>query len=245
MKTEKLQKVLARAGLGSRRSLEQWIKDGRVQVDGETATLGDRVGEGASIVVDGKAIQTANRSMRTRVLFYNKPEGEICTRSDPGGRKTVFEQLPDLEEGRWISIGRLDINTSGLMLFTNNGELAHLLMHPSSEIEREYAVRVLGIVDRKILTTLKKGVKLEDGVSAFKSIHDAGGKGANHWYHVVLTQGKNRLVRRLWESQELKVSRLMRVRFGNIALPRNTPSGHCQDLKWIDIKRLESLARSS
>jgi 23S rRNA pseudouridine2605 synthase len=170
--------------------------------------------------------------------MYHKPEGQICTRHDPENRETVFQHLPKLRKGRWIMIGRLDINTSGLLLFTTDGELANRLMHPSSEIERQYAVRVLGKVDEEILARLKKGVKLEDGMAKFDIIMDAGGEGANHWYQVVIKEGRNREVRRLWESQGLTVSRLIRVRYGAIHLPKSLRLGMIQDLNVDEINLL-------
>ncbi len=219
MSGEKLQKVLARAGLGSRRQIERWIEEGRITIDGQPATLGARVTSDQALRVDGRSVSAHSFQAKPRLLIYHKPVGEVCTRSDPQGRPTVFEKLPKLRGARWINIGRLDYNTSGLLLFTTDGELANSLTHPSHEIEREYAVRVLGKVSDEMLARLKKGVMLEDGPAHFVSIVDAGGAGANHWYHVVLKEGRNREVRRLWEAVGIKVSRLMRVRFGPISLP--------------------------
>lgn len=219
--TEKLQKVLARAAIGSRREMERWIEEGRIKVNGRIAQLGDRVTETDKIFIDNKRIYTVPaEEKKTRVLIYHKPEGEICTRHDPEGRSSVFEKLPALRGERWILVGRLDINSSGLLLFTTNGELANRLMHPSRAIEREYAVRVLGEVDAATIQQLLVGVELEDGLAKFDRIAEAGGDGANHWYHVVLQEGRNREVRRLWESQGVRVSRLIRVRYGIITLPR-------------------------
>ncbi|MFU8797637.1 MAG: 23S rRNA pseudouridine(2605) synthase RluB [Gammaproteobacteria bacterium] len=234
--TEKLQKVLARAGLGSRRQIEGWIDEGRVSINGNVAKVGDRVDTTARIMVDGRPVRIhAADAVKRRVLLYHKPEGEICTRKDPEGRPTVFDSLPLIRGQRWLSIGRLDINTSGLLLFTNDGELAHHLMHPSYEIEREYAARILGKVDQAMLDRLRKGVQLEDGLAAFDEIHDAGGEGANHWYHVVLREGRNREVRRVWESQGVKVSRLIRVRYAHITLPRQLRAG-----KWMESPQAEA-----
>lgn len=228
---DKLQKVLAHAGLGSRREMERWIEEGRVSIDGKIVKLGARVQEHQTIRVDGNIVRAERRSPRQRTIIYNKPEGEICTRSDPQGRPTVFQALPRLRNGRWVSIGRLDVNTGGLMLFTTDGELANRLMHPSYEIEREYAVRVRGEVTPAKMQALKKGVMLDDGLAKFNSISDRGGEGQNHWYHVTLNEGRNREVRRMWESQSVMVSRLTRVRFGPITLPRSLRQG-----KWLDME---------
>jgi 23S rRNA pseudouridine2605 synthase len=212
--------VLARAGLGSRREIEEWIKEGRVTLNGATAKLGDRHKAGQRVTVNGRPIDLAARDDEpTRVLLYHKPTGEVVTRRDPEGRPVIFTQLPRPNRGRWIAIGRLDINTQGLLLVTTNGELANRLMHPSREIEREYAVRVLGPVDEAVLDRLRKGVDLEDGPARFETLVEAGGEGANRWFHVTLREGRNRIVRRLWESQGITVSRLMRVRFGPLELP--------------------------
>ena len=227
---EKLQKVLARAGIGSRRGMEQWITEGRITVDGKPAKLGDRVSPEQVIRIDGRALPRHGLTPKPRALVYHKPEGEVCTRADPEGRATVFENLPTLRNGRWIAIGRLDINSSGLLLFTNDGELANRLMHPSREIEREYAVRVLGTVTPEMLAQLRQGVSLEDGEAKFERIDDAGGSGANHWYHVVLREGRNREVRRMWEAVGAKVSRLIRVRYGPVVLPRLLRPKHTEDL---------------
>jgi 23S rRNA pseudouridine2605 synthase len=216
--SEKLQKVLANMGLASRRKVEEWIRAERIHVNGKIAELGCRISTKDIVMVDGERVNRVAPSDAPRLIAYHKPVGEICTRSDPQGRPTVFSRLPALAAGRWVSIGRLDVNTSGLMLFTDNGELAHRLMHPSSGYAREYAVRVFGEVTSAILDRLVEGVKLDDGDARFEEVVDSGGKGLNHWYHVVVMQGRNRLVRRLWESQGLKVSRLMRVRFGPVVL---------------------------
>lgn len=239
--SEKLQKVLARAGLGSRRHMETWIEEGRVLVNGRKATLGDRVEVEDKIKVDGEPV-IIDADQRMRVLAYNKPEGQICTRDDPEGRDTVFSALPKLDNGRWISIGRLDINTSGLLLFTNDGELANKLMHPSTRIERVYASRVLGEVDGDMLERLQAGVMLEDGEARFDSIIDAGGRGANHWYHVSIHEGRNREVRRIWEAVGIKVSRLMRIRFGPVAMPARIVGGAWQELDGGDRNKLYSAA---
>ena len=230
MDGERLQKVLAQAGVASRRQIESWIEQGRILVNGQVAKLGVRVSAEDKIVIDGKSFQQTKATQKTRVILYHKPIGEICTRHDPDGRETIFDHLPRLKHGRWIAIGRLDINTSGLLLLTTNGELANRLMHPSSEVEREYAVRVLGEVKHETLKVLTQGVLLEDGKAKFESILDSGGDGANHWYHVVLHEGRNREVRRLWEAVGCTVSRLSRVRFGPVSLPRSIRPGKWQDL---------------
>lgn len=238
--TEKLQKVLARAGFGSRREIESWISEGRISVNGKLATLGDRVSATDVIRVDGHVVSKTRleHSHRCRVLLYHKPVGEVTSRSDPEGRPSVFDNLPGLRNGRWIAVGRLDINTSGLLLFTNDGELANRLMHPSYTIEREYAVRVLGEVVPETLQQLREGVELDDGPARFNAIVDGGGEGANHWYHVTLDEGRNREVRRLWESQGVTVSRLIRVRYGPIAMPRRIRPGRWEELKGEELSLL-------
>ncbi len=227
---ERLQKVLANAGLASRREIEKWIEAGRIKVNGKIAILGTRVGGRDKIFVDDKAIYLNDEFVSHQTIAYHKPVGQICSRSDPEGRDTVFSHLPKLKKQRWISVGRLDINTSGLLLFTTDGELANKLMHPSSEIEREYAVRVLGEVDDGMIKKLTSGVKLNDGFAKFKSVREAGGEGANHWYHVILTEGKNREVRRLWEEIGVKVSRLIRIRFGAVKLNRTLQAGNTEEI---------------
>jgi 23S rRNA pseudouridine2605 synthase len=228
---DKLHKVLANQGLGARREIEDWIAAGRITVNGKLAQLGDRVSGKENIEIDGRLIKIRQgEDEAPRVLIYHKPEGEVCTRKDEEDRKTVFENLPVLRGKRWVLVGRLDINTSGLILLTTDGALANRLMHPSSEFEREYAVRILGEVDDEIRNNLLKGVMLEDGMASFKSMSTAGGEGANRWFHVVVSEGRNRLVRRLWESQNLVVSRLMRVRYGNVTLPKGLGRGKYKEL---------------
>lgn len=242
MQDEKLQKVLARSGLGSRREMERYISEGRVAVNGETAQLGDRVKEGDQVSVDGRNVSLVYSSdSPCRVLIYNKPIGEVCTRHDPEGRPTVFDNLPPLKVGRWIVIGRLDINTTGLLIFTTDGELANRMMHPSANIDREYAVRVLGDVNDQMLEHLKKGVLLEDGMANFSDVRFFDGEGANKWYHCVVMEGRNREVRRLWESQGLQVNRLKRVRFGPVFLPSDVKVGTWRELggKEINVLRDE------
>ena len=217
---ERLQKLLARLGFASRREIEGWITNGRITLNGRYAKLGDRYQPGDKLTVNGRQIDPERQGPEaTRVLIYHKPTGEVVTRRDPEGRTTIFTQLPKPERGRWIAIGRLDINTQGLLLVTTNGELANRLMHPSHEIEREYAVRVMGRIDDGMLKRLQEGVELEDGPARFETLRSAGGEGSNHWFHVTLKEGRNRIVRRLWESQGVMVSRLMRVRFAGIELP--------------------------
>ena len=236
---ERLQKVLARAGFGSRRQIENWIRDGKITVNGKLAELGISISDTDLVKLEGRSVSIAADTAHTaRTLIYHKPAGELTTRKDEAGRPTVFDHLPRLKNGRWITVGRLDFNTSGLLLVTTDGELAHRLMHPSWEIEREYAVRILGKVDEESLQRLQEGVVLEDGMASFASIHDAGGTGANHWYHVIVRDGRNREVRRLWESQTVKVSRLIRIRYGPVSLPRNVRAGHFQDLQQDEIKAL-------
>jgi 23S rRNA pseudouridine2605 synthase len=236
---EKLQKVLAREGVGSRREMERVISAGKVMVNGKVAQLGDRISVKDTVVVDGRRLKlTAPEDNPLRVLLYNKPEGEICSRSDPEGRKTVYERLPELKNERWISVGRLDFNTSGLLLFTNDGELANKLMHPSSMIDREYLVRVQGKVDDDMKARLREGVQLEDGVARFTDIVDGSGDGSNQWYYCVVLEGRNREVRRLWESQGVKVSRLKRVRYGNIFIPSHVRMGQWLELNYREIKEL-------
>ncbi len=242
--SEKLQKVLARAGLGSRRQMEVWIQEGKVSVNGQVASLGDRIELSDSVMVEGKKVRLASEQEQgCRVIFYNKPEGELCTRDDPEGRKTVFDRLPKIARGRWIVIGRLDINTTGLLLFTNDGELANRLMHPSYEIDREYAVRVFGEVTPEIEKRLLSGVQLEDGPAKFDDLVAVGGEGINRWYHVALKEGRNREVRRLWESQELTVSRLIRVRMGHVELPRNLPQGGWREMDTSEVNRLREMVQ--
>lgn len=220
---ERVQKVLAGAGLGSRRELEAMILEGRIKVNGDKAVLGQRVSDLDRIQIDGKVVPMS-RGVRggpqdIRLLLYNKPIGEICTRRDPDGRATAFDRLPRLKGRRWVAIGRLDLNTSGLLLFSDDGELANRLMHPSFGFEREYEVRVRGPVSDDVIAKFMTGCVLEDGPARFKRLERMGGEGANRWYRVVVTEGRNRLVRRLWESEGFAVSRLIRTRVGPFTLP--------------------------
>ena len=240
-KGQKLQKVLANLGLGSRREMERWIEEGRVTVDGSVATLGDRIRAGQSLRLDGKPLEV-EASEQTRVLLYHKPVREVCSRDDPQGRKTVFERLPKLKSGRWISVGRLDFNTSGVLLFTTDGGLANALMHPSNAIEREYLVRVMGRVDEPMLERLKDGIELDDGPARFSDIQEGGGDGINRFFYVVLMEGRNREVRRLWESQGTTVSRLKRVRYGEVFLPSKLKKGQWLELPQRDVDVIYQMA---
>jgi len=236
MSSERLQKLLSQAGLGSRREMERWIEQGFVYVNDRIATLGESATAEDKISVKGKVIQNPLKAVfKTRILIYNKPLGEISSRRDPHHQKTVFANLPNLKQGRWIQVGRLDLNTSGLLMFTNNGDLANQLMHPKHEIEREYAVRVHGQVSKEAIQNLLKGVKLEDGIAQFKHVTFEGGEGTNSWYHVVLTEGRNREVRRLWKSQGVEVSRLIRIRYGSIRMPRFLVRGQFTELSNTEV----------
>lgn len=239
---EKLQKVLARAGLGSRREMERWIERGRVAIEGKAARLGDRVRRGQRIEVDGKALE-AGEAAATRCLLYHKPVGEICSRRDPEGRRTVFDRLPRLSSGRWVAVGRLDYNTSGLLIFTTDGELANRLMHPAARIEREYLLRVRGEISDDKLKAMREGVVLDDGPARFTDIQPGAGDGLNRWFYVVLMEGRNREVRRLWESQGLQVSRLKRVRYGELFIPSKVKQGQWLELKGGEVAALYRMAR--
>jgi len=240
--SEKLQKVLARSGVGSRREMESWISAGRVTIDGKVATLGDRVLATQAVRVDGHPVKLAAETDQIcRVIAYHKPEGEICSRTDPEGRPTVFDRLPKMRGARWIAIGRLDINTSGLLLFTTDGELANRLMHPKFEVEREYAVRVFGEVTDAMIQKLRTGVELEDGKAAFKKIKASGGEGINKWFNVTLTEGRNREVRRMWESQGAVVNRLIRVRYGDLMLPKHLPAGGYTEYALEEVNYLRKI----
>ena len=236
---EKLQKVLAQAGLGSRRLMEEWISAGRISVNGEPASLGMRVVEGDLVKAERRTIRVGERDQVARVLLYHKPEGEIVSRDDPEKRSSVFDKLPKLRGQKWIAIGRLDFNTSGLLIFTTSGELANRLMHPRFEIEREYAVRVQGkMTEAQMDQALKHGVELEDGLVRFDKLHDEGGEGYNHWYRVMLKEGRNRVVRRTFDALGLPVSRLMRVRFGIISLPPRLKRGMTVELDKSDVAKM-------
>ncbi len=235
----RIHKYLAQIGKGSRREIEDWIRDGRIFLNGERAELGDQLEEGDELIVDNETIMVNElEDFEPKLLVYHKPVGEVCTRTDPEGRPTVFDRLPPLQGQRWVVMGRLDINTSGLLLFSTEGDFANRVMHPSSQIEREYAVRVYGQVGDNAIKALKEGVQLEDGLARFKRIEYRGGEGENHWYHVVLCEGKNREVRRMWETQGVQVSRLIRIRFGHLLLSRELRVGQTRLLNDHDMFQL-------
>ncbi|MBI5753370.1 MAG: pseudouridine synthase [Hydrogenophilales bacterium] len=241
--SERLHKLLAAAGVGSRREIEEWIRAGRITVNGEVATLGLSIETTDRIMIDKRPFRF-KRELKSglarppRVLIYNKPEGEIVSRDDPEGRTTVFQQLPRIKGAKWISVGRLDINSGGLLLFTTSGELANRLMHPSYEIEREYAVRVMGVLTKAQMQRLVDGVQLEDGIGKFDYIEDRGGEGSNHWYHVVLKEGHKREVRRIFQAGGFLVSRLLRVRYGSIRLPPRVKRGQLIELELPQVNAL-------
>ncbi len=238
---ERLQKVLANAGLGSRREIEGWISDGKIEVNGFPAKLGQRLQPGDTVKVNGRKVSARRLEPPAReVLLYNKPEGELVTRHDPEGRRTVFERLPKLKQGRWIPVGRLDINSSGLLLLTTDGELANRLMHPSRMVEREYAVRVMGEISEEQLERLVNGVELEDGPARFEEIVESGGEGINRWYHVVIMEGRRREVRRMWEAVGAKVSRLKRVRYASVILDSAVKVGRWRYLTPGEIDELQN-----
>ena len=245
MTKERIQKALARQGLGSRRQIERLIEQGEIKLNDKIAQIGDQVQAGDVVLHGGrKIIIKEGTNHPPKVIMYHKPEGEVCTHSDPEGRKTIFDHLPNIRHGRWVAVGRLDLNTSGLILLTDNGELANRLMHPSHSIEREYAVRILGEVTDNTLKQITRGVELDDGPARFEEVVDSGGHGANHWYHVMLTEGRNREVRRIWEAVGCKVSRLMRVRYGPIILNKSQRPGQSRELtdkKVIELAALVGL----
>ena len=237
-KPERLHKLLAQSGIGSRREMEELIAEGRVNVNGETAQVGQSASPGDRIKVNGKLVHLKFSNRLPRVIIYHKPEGEIVSRDDPEHRPTVFTSLPRMSGGRWVAVGRLDFNTSGLLLFTTSGDLANRLMHPRYNLVREYAVRVLGELPEGAKEQLLAGVELDDGVAQFATFEEAGGEGANRWYRVSLFEGRNREVRRMFESVGVVVSRLMRVRYGPFVLPSNLKRGHVLELGEADVKKL-------
>ena len=237
-KPERLHKLLAQSGIGSRREMEELIAEGRVNVNGETAQVGQSASPGDRIKVNGKLVHLKFSNRLPRVIIYHKPEGEIVSRDDPEHRPTVFTSLPRMSGGRWAAVGRLDFNTSGLLLFTTSGDLANRLMHPRYNLVREYAVRVLGELPEGAKEQLLAGVELDDGVAQFATFEEAGGEGANRWYRVSLFEGRNREVRRMFESVGVVVSRLMRVRYGPFVLPSNLKRGHVLELGEADVKKL-------
>ena len=239
--THKLHKLLAQAGLGSRREMEELIATGSVTINGRVATIGDRAGPDDMVRVGKRTIHFKSHARPPRVILYHKPEGEIVSHDDPGGRPSVFDKLPQLRSSKWISIGRLDYNTSGLLIFTTDGELANRLMHPRFEVEREYTVRIMGRLTQEVVAQLTTGIELEDGLAKFDHLSDQGGEGSNHWYRVILKEGKNREVRRMFETVGMMVSRLMRVRFGPINLPPRLKRGKWMELDEAEIKRLLAL----
>jgi 23S rRNA pseudouridine2605 synthase len=242
MQDEKLQKIMASAGIASRRESERWIQDGRVSVNGKIAQVGDRATIKDLIRVDGKPLRVTDpETFQRKMIVYHKPEGEISSKKDPEGRPTIFDTLPKIRNSRWLSVGRLDFNTSGLIFFTNDGDLANKLMHPSLEIVRKYAVRVRGQVTDDILRQLQTHVDLDDGEAHFETIEDAGGEGSNHWYHVTLKEGRNREVRRLWEAFEIQVSRLHRIQYGPFELPRALKRGRWRELTPEELADFEKL----
>jgi 23S rRNA pseudouridine2605 synthase len=240
--TERLQKLLASAGHGSRRGIEEWIRAGRITINERVAVLGDRASNADRICLDGKPLDLQGHREAVEVLLYHKPVGEVTTRSDPEGRPTVFDRLPAPASGRWIVVGRLDVNTSGLLLFTNDGELAHRLMHPSSEIEREYLVRLRGFPSAEVLERLRAGVELDDGPANFDSVEVASTEGSHAWIRVRLHEGRNREVRRLFEHEGFIVSRLTRIRYGSVELPRDLRAGAAKNLDSSTIAELSRLA---
>jgi 23S rRNA pseudouridine2605 synthase len=242
MSSERLQKILSQVGLGSRREMERWIEQGLVEVNGKVAKIGDGATAEDNIYVKGRLIANPLKGeLKTRIMIYHKPVGEISSRNDPKHSRTVFDKLPHLKQGRWVQVGRLDINTSGLLIFTNSGELANRLMHPKFGLEREYSVRVHGQVSEDAIKAMLKGVELDDGIAKFKRIVLKGGEGTNTWYNVTLTEGRNREVRRLWQSQGVEVSRLIRIRYGKLTMPRSLARGNHKELS---IKEVEAFLSS-
>lgn len=238
---QQLHKWLARSGLASRRQANRWLEEGRLTVNGQVAPPWISVTRKDQIKLDGRLIALSESEPNSRILIYNKPSGMLCSRSDPQGRVLVFDQLPVLDSGRWVSVGRLDFTSTGLLILTNDGRLAHKLMHPSSGIDREYAVRVLGKVTDSMLDRLRKGVELDNGFARFSDVRFYGGEGANSWYHVTLMSGRKNEVRRLWDSQGIRVSRLKRVRFGPVVVPSVLSVGRLAEFKPYEVAALYRL----
>jgi 23S rRNA pseudouridine2605 synthase len=241
--SQRLQKILAQSGLGSRRDIESLIEQGRITVNGRPAQLGNQVGPRDRVRVNGRLVQLKFERRLPRVILYHKPEGEIVSRDDPQARASVFDRLPRIRGGRWVSVGRLDYNTCGLLIFTTSGELAHRLMHPRFEVEREYAVRIRGRLAEEHLQRLTAGIALPEGAAKVESIEEQGGEAANHWYRIVVSEGRNRLVRRMFEELGFTVSRLMRTRFGIVSLPPQIKRGMWKELPAEEVRKLLEWAK--